>query len=74
MTVPKITDLSESINTIVKKFGCSYMDAILHYCEENGVEIENIARSIKQNEKIRSSLQIEAEDLNFWPKTPRLEF
>ena len=57
MTVPKITDLSESINTIVKKFGCSYMDAILHYCEENGgeffgsaeVTLQVVASQILQN-------------------------
>ncbi len=49
-----------------------YIEAIVHYCEVNNIEIEFIADLIKKNSVIVSQLQIEAEALNIIKKTDRL--
>ena len=43
------------------------------HCEKNNIEVESIASLIKSNENIKSKIQIEAENLNFLPKTARLD-
>lgn len=58
----------KEINTLVLTGNLTVMDAVIHYCEKNGVEIEAAARIIKSNPKIKVRLQNEAEELNFLPK------
>ena len=48
------------------------MDSIIYYCERNNLEVESIIPIIKSNLKIKSSLRIEAENLNYLPKKNRL--
>lgn len=50
----------------------SLMDSIIYYCERNNLEVESIIPVIKSNLKIKSSLRIEAENLNYLPKKSRL--
>jgi len=62
----KILNLSffEDIKKIIDTKGVSYIDAVIYYCEKNNVEIETVAAVIKSNSKLKSCIQIEAEDLN----------
>ena len=60
------------IETLVKKHNLSYMDAIVHYCEKNEIEIETAAALVKGNFRIKSEIQIEGEQLNYLPKTAKL--
>ena len=60
------------IEKIRRAGSVDYMDAIIHYCEKNEVEIEVIAKYIKKNVVLKAKLQEEAEDLNFLMKTSRL--
>ena len=49
------------------------MDAILHYAEQNDLEVESVAKLVKINSTIKEKLLVEAEDLNFMKeKSPRL--
>lgn len=59
------------VNRLVAQ-GLDYMDAVLHYCEKNNIEIEAVAPIIKSNPKIKSGLRQSAENLNFMPKESRL--
>jgi hypothetical protein len=68
----KKESIAQKIEKISKEYGISFIDAIIHLSEETGIEIEAIALEIKKNQKITSQLQIEAEDLNYLPKTARL--
>lgn len=63
----------ETIENLVWKYDIPYMDAVVMYCEKNGVEVESIVSLIKGNENFKSKIQIEAENLNFLPKTARLD-
>lgn len=60
------------VNRLVNQHGLDYMDAVLHYCDKNNIEIEAVAPIIKANPKIKSGLRQSAENLNFMPKESRL--
>ena len=60
------------IETLVVELKTDYMDAIVHYCEKNNIEIETIASIIKSNSKFKAIIQNEGEDLNLLPKTVKL--
>lgn len=62
----------EEIDTLVSVHNLSYMDAIVHFCEKNEIEIEVAAAMIKENFRIKSTMQQEGEELNFLPKTAKL--
>lgn len=66
-----VQDFMREIESIRSK-GVDYMDAVLHYCEKNDVEIESVAKYIKKNVVLKAKLQEEAEELNYLQKISRL--
>lgn len=62
----------KEINDLVEKHDMDYIDAVLHFCQINNVEIESVASIIKNNLNFISVIQAEAEQLNYLPKTDRL--
>jgi len=58
------------IQKLVEQTKLSYMDAVLHYCDLNGMEPETAAQLI--NGKLKVQIREEAEELNFLPKTAKL--
>jgi hypothetical protein len=65
---------TREVEKIVGKYNIEYMDAVIYFCEKNNIEIETAASIIKSNLKIKSKLQLEAEVLNFLPKSAKLPF
>ena len=59
-----------TIVALVERTKLSYMDAVLHYCDQNGMEPETAAQLI--NGKLKAQIREEAEELNFLPKTAKL--
>ena len=55
---------------LVQDTKLSYMDAILHYCDQNNMEPETAAQLV--NTKLKAQIREEAEVLNFLPKTAKL--
>jgi uncharacterized protein YeaC (DUF1315 family) len=51
------------IESIVKDKNIEYIEAIILYCEKHNLEVETVATVIKQNQVIKSKVQIEAENL-----------
>lgn len=47
----------------------NYIDAILHYCEKNEIEIESVPKLISK--PLKEKLKCEAIQLNFLKKTSR---
>lgn len=66
-TKEEITTFSLCIESLVKKKSVSYMEAVVLYCEETGLEIELASKLISGS--LKSKIKIEAEDLNFLPKS-----
>ena len=55
---------------LVEDTKLSYMDAVLHYCDQNNMEPETVAQLV--NTKLKAQIREEAEVLNFLPKTAKL--
>lgn len=62
----------KEIESLVTKHNLDYMDAVVHYCELNNIELEAAASIIRSNLRIKSKLQDEAEELNFLPRRAKL--
>ena len=50
----------------------SYIDAVIYFCEQKGLDVETAASLIRNNSKLKASIQLEAEKLNYLPKTTQL--
>ena len=57
------------IEQIVAKEGMNYIDAICHYCDVNGIEVESVTKLVSKTLKER--LKYDAINLNFMKKTSR---
>ena len=64
------SEFNIKIQKLVEQTKLSYMDAVLHYCDQNGMEPETAAQLI--NGKLKAQIREEAEELNFLPKTAKL--
>jgi hypothetical protein len=62
----------KEIDKIVVELKISYVDAVVHFCEKNNIEIETAASIVKSNPKMKSKLQLDYENLNYLPKRARL--
>ena len=67
MTKSKFTAM---IKDTVERGNMSYMDAVIHLCEINKLELEDVKKFI--SEPIKEKLEAEAMELNFLPKGSQL--
>jgi len=73
--IPKIktsNSILKEIELLVITKRISYIDAALHYCETHDVEPDIVGDIIRSSSVFKQKVQVEAEDLNFLPKTNRL--
>ncbi len=56
------SSFSMEIEQLACKLKISYMDAVVHYCDKNDMEIEVAAKLL--NSKIKQTISSEASDLN----------
>lgn len=68
----KKTQILAEIDRFCSKNDVSLLDGIVHWCENNNVEIEYVASLIKKDQNFKAKLQIEAENLNIMKKSARL--
>lgn len=66
------TDFMIEIEKIVKDKRVNYIDAVVMFCEQQGMEVETAASLIKGSAKMKAKVQNDAEDLNYLPKTRKL--
>ena len=45
----------------------NYIDTIVHLCEENGIEVEDVKKYL--NDPIKAQLEVEAKNLHFMKNT-----
>jgi len=60
---------STEVEGLVKEDSMSYIDAIIHYCGENNIEIETVPKLISK--PLKEKLRYEAQQLNYIKKTSR---
>jgi hypothetical protein len=66
MTVARF---STEVETLVSSDSMSYIDAIIHYCDINEIELETVPKLISK--PLKEKLRHEAQQLNFIKKTSR---
>ena len=60
---------SQDVERIAYENKMNYIDAIVHYCETNEIEIESVSKLISKPPK--EKLKYDAQKLNFIKKTTR---
>lgn len=72
MPIQTNTEFPSEIETLVKERKIEYMEAVILWCELNGLEVEFAGELIRRNAVLKSKIQLEAENLNFMKKSDRL--
>ena len=60
---------AEDVENIVLRTKMNYIDAIVEYCEENSIELENVGKLISK--PLKEKIKCDAMELNFLKKTTR---
>jgi hypothetical protein len=66
------SDFVKEIELLVVEKNIDFFEAVMHYCETKGIEVETAASLIKQSTTLKAKIQFEAENLNLLKKTARL--
>jgi hypothetical protein len=64
-----VTKFSSEVETLVNSDSMGYIDAIIHYCDINDIELETVPKLISK--PLKEKLKHEAQQLNFIKKTSR---
>lgn len=71
-TILNIKDFIEKIEAIAAEKRIDYIDAVVLFCEQTGLEVETAAKLIKSNAKMKARIKTDAENLNYFPKSAKL--
>lgn len=66
------TEFLHEIESLVKEKKMEYIDAVVHYCYERGIEIETAASLIKGSMVMKAKIQDEAETLGYLQRSAKL--
>jgi hypothetical protein len=69
-TKDEMLKFAGEIEHLVSKTDYNYIEAIVEYCKQSGMEIE-VASSLV-NSNLKAKLETNAQDLNLLPKSSRL--
>ena len=69
-TKNEISEFSDLINELAVEQGMTRMEAIVHHCEQTGLEIDVASTLISS--ALKSKIREEAQELNLLKKTARL--
>jgi len=68
LTISKI--VTNTIENIVKEKQITHMEAVLHYCEKEGIEPQTVKSLISKG--LKEKIEANARDLNFLPRQAQL--
>jgi hypothetical protein len=71
-TIKTLKDFQREVDRVAFEKRIDFMDAVLLYCEQTGMEIEVAGALIKTSAKMKARIQDEAEALNYFPKSTKL--
>lgn len=60
---------SQEVEQIAHENSMNYIDAIIHYCETNEIELESVPKLISK--PLKEKLKYDAQKLNYIKKTSR---
>ena len=71
-SISKTTSFSSDVYELIKEKDMNYIDAIIHWCDTNSIDVEFAASLVKRNPNLLCEVQFDAESLNYLKKTARL--
>lgn len=60
---------AKEIESLVQSDEMSYIDAIIHFCEKNSIDLESVPKLISK--PLKEKIKYEAMELNFLKRTSR---
>lgn len=69
-TKTEINDFSELISNLSYTMGGTHMDAIIHHCEQTGMEVDVASTLISS--ALKAKIREEAQELNLLKKSAKL--
>ena len=72
MVQEKVKNFSSEIYTMIKEHDMDFIDAVVHWCDVNRVDVEFAASLVKTDPNILHEIQLDAEALNYLKRTARL--
>jgi len=60
---------AQEIEKVVFSENCTYIDAIIYFCEQNNLDLESVPKLISK--PLKEKIKYEAMELNFLKKTSR---
>ena len=72
MIQEKVKNFSSEIYTMIKEHDMDYIDAVVHWCDINKVDVEFAASLVRTDPNILHEIQLDAEALNYLKRTARL--
>jgi hypothetical protein len=69
-TKNEISEFSELVAKLAATHGVTHMDAIIHHCEQTGMEVD-VASSLISS-ALKAKIREEAQDLNLLKKSSKL--
>ncbi len=72
LDINTFSSITKYIEKITETYKIGYIDAVIHYCEENNLEVEFLGELINQNPNLKAKIELEAEELHYLKKTDRL--
>ena len=61
---------AQEIETLVKdNENMNYIDAIIHFCDQNSIDVENVPKLISK--PLKEKIKYEAQELNFLKRSSR---
>jgi hypothetical protein len=71
-SLSKPARFSSDVYKLIKEKDMNYIDAVVHWCDVNMVDVELAASLIKRDPNLLCEIQLDAESLNYLKKTARL--
>ena len=67
-----LSDFNKDIEEIVRVSNLNYIEAVVMWCEERNVDVEQAASFVKRSQVIKAKIEVNASDLNFLQKQSKL--
>lgn len=72
MIVFDANKFTSDIEHMCRTKNIEYIDAVIHWCDKNKIDVEYIAGIIKKDPVIKSKIQAEAENMNVLKRGAKL--
>lgn len=71
-SITTLAEFTEDIQKLVKQGNITHLDAIVAWCEQRGVDVEQVIPLVKKSQVIKAKLESESSELNLIEKSNTL--